>query len=202
MSDSDAPKPTAPHATEPDGSPSERAERTAELAAWADKIHEQVARIGALLAKDVVVHLRRAAREAFTRSDRADQFGDAAVADLKAQVDALADQLGPWVSGQIASHDWLAEPALGTEAELGRVPHIEHTQAGVNTELGRILHGAGLGEPAPWTLPQRFIDGDDLISLARGLVKLIAHHRRLDSVVQRSVRHLTTSERARRWDDA
>lgn len=179
-----------------------RSERQLQLAAWVEKIHEQVARIGALLAKDVVVHIRRAAREAFTRDDRADAIDESGLAHLKDQVEALAVQLAPWVTGQIGTHDWMIEPALTPDGELGAVPHIQQIQASVDAELSRVLHDGGLSDPGPWALPRRFIDGDDLVSLTRGLVKAIAHHRRLDAEVQSTVKHQSTAERARRWDDA
>jgi hypothetical protein len=177
-------------------------ERQLQLAAWVEKIHEQVARIGALLAKDVVVHIRRAAREAFTRDDRADAIDETGLAHLKDQVEALAVQLAPWVTGQIGTHDWMTESALTPEGELSAVAHIQQIQASVDAELSRVLHDGGLSDPGPWALPRRFIDGDDLVSLTRGLFKAVAHHRRLDAEVQRTVKHQSTAERARRWDDA
>lgn len=197
-----APADAGTPAADPGSATPPRSEREIERASWADKVHEQVARIGALLAKDVVAHIRRAARDAFARSDRADLLPDADLAVLKGEIEILADHMGPWVTGEFGTHDWIGEPDLGADADLGAVPLVQQTLAAVDSELTRVLHDAGLGDPPLWSLPRRFIDGDDLVSLTRGLVKYIAHHRRLDAEVQRAVVHQTSAERARRWDEA
>lgn len=183
------------------------AEHLAELEAWAGKVDDHVRRIGRLLAADVVVHTRRAGREAFIHHAAADTLDDQAVADLKARLEVSAAALAEAVARQVHDHDWLDDPGLEPGADPGALPRLVEIQSNLDAQVAGALRALGLlkgAEPAvqPWSLPRRFIEGDDLVTLTRGLVKAVGHHRRLRSVLQHQARRQTTGERARRWDEA
>ena len=168
---------------------------------WAQRISEIGARIAKLLAADARIFFEDTVRERFVEAGAvADALDRAGVAALKRATTEAATAASQDVLDALPEEAWLTVEL--PEGDLGQAPAVAAARAALESRLGAFLADARLGDAVAWRLPQRFIDGDNLPSLARSLFRSVAEYRALQARVAATQAGQTSQARRQRWDEA
>ncbi len=174
-----------------------------------EKAKERVGEIGGrirrLLGADLNAYVLAAMRERFVASPEfADTLGDAQVAALKRAAAHDADEAAALMRDLLSDDVFLAAgvPDDGG-ADIRAVKAVDDALTRAEGRVARLFEMHGLpGEAPPYALPVRFIDGDDLVSLTRGLWKALGALARHRAAHAETVEASNSESRRRRWDEA
>lgn len=173
-----------------------------EIKLWRGKVTDLALRIRALLVKDAAVYLQRAIREGVAASPAR------VAACSKEELRALKAQTTAAEGSAIEALEAALTEAVFFEASRGgdslkSLPSLAAALKALETATRASLKAADLAETeaATYRLPVRFIDGDDLVTLTRGLWKARGQLTRAEAIMEVKVTEAAQSEALARWDD-
>ena len=167
------------------------------------RIIEIGGRVRRLLASDVHAYVTTSVRERFVaESSFADGLGEAQLATLKRATSHAADVASGLVRDLLDDAVW-PTVTLTDGDDVRQASPVDAALTRVEAHLATFFAEHALPGDAPgYTLPVRFIDGDDLISLTRALTRSLARLGQLRAIQVNRVEESSTHQRRQRWDDA
>jgi hypothetical protein len=176
-----------------------------DLEYWEQRIADTGARIATLLASDAQQFFQDTLRERFiAQGDVADSLSDADLVALKAAASKAAAEAAASVLAGLSPPVWHLASAPEAEADLLSLPAVASTFHAFERRLNDFLgaHGLSDPEPAQWRLPKRFIEGENLVTLARHLFKALGERQVLRGKAAAQQASSTAQARRQRWEEA
>lgn len=172
---------------------------------WRSKQVEHGRRIAALLATDAQAFFHREVKDRFIAAPEfADALEDAAVARLKRETAATAEAAAAALREALGDGTWsTVEAPADLDAPITAHPPVAAALGQLEAHLARFLEGHGIpGDPPLYTLPARFIDGENLVPLTRNLWKAARHLAAARGEVRETGRQQAADRRRQRWEEA
>lgn len=167
-----------------------------DLGVWEKKLKETGDRVRRLLVAAAREDFEARVRDAFVAGAAEPEE----VGSLKTATRQAADDATAALDAALDAVAWTRlQPGEGT---VLAVPGVKPAIDGYDAALGEHFAHHDLGQPEPFALPARFIDGDNLVSLTRALWK--AAEQRAAVLAQSEAAQEAASADVRRklWDDA